>query len=293
MVLKVRTGVPLVWRSPRSLQFGVDTPLVVLDDLDDGAERLVSALVGGISRSGLDMMARTLGVDAVELLARLAPVLEPVLGPVLEPVLEPELEPAVMPAVVVTGSGPLADELRTMLRQQGVLAESGQLPELVAVVADWVIAPDDHGRWLRRDVPHLPVVVGDRGVTIGPLVEPGSGPCLYCVQLTRTDSDPAWPAIASQLWGRPAPPLSRIALGEAAARTAREIQARLTAESPGRGAAATSLHLDARDGAVSSRVWRPHAACRCAAPAESDWAPAVEPASPSVTTRAATAAVPA
>ena len=79
MVLKVRVDVPLVWRSPSSLQFGVDAPLAVLDDLDEGTERIVAALVSGISRSGFDMMARSLGLTpdrAEALLARLGPVLD-------------------------------------------------------------------------------------------------------------------------------------------------------------------------------------------------------------------------
>ena len=54
MVLKVGAGVPLVWRSPSSLQFGVDDPLVVLDDVDAGTERMIAALVPGISRTGFD-----------------------------------------------------------------------------------------------------------------------------------------------------------------------------------------------------------------------------------------------
>jgi len=78
MVLKVRNGVPLVWRSPSSLQFGVDEPLVVLDDVDEGSERLIGALVGGISSTGFEMMARSAGMPsdaASELLARLERVL--------------------------------------------------------------------------------------------------------------------------------------------------------------------------------------------------------------------------
>ena len=55
-----------------------------------------------------------------------------------------------------------------------------------------------------RDVPHLAVVFDDDGARVGPLVEPGAGPCLRCLDLGRRDADPAWPAIAAQLAGRPA-----------------------------------------------------------------------------------------
>jgi len=277
MVLKVRAGVPLVWRSPSSLQFGVDVPLVVLADVDEAAERLVAALVGGISPSGFDMMARSLGRagdPAEALLTR------------LEPVLEAEHSTAAA-RVAVSGEGELVDELRRVLDAEGALAAPNEsAPDLAVIVASWVISPEDHGSWLRRDIPHLPVVLADGGVTVGPLVEPGSGPCLYCVQLTRTDDDPAWPAIATQLWNRPAPAMTRLEVAEAAAFVARRVLDRL-ASGPG-GAMSWRLGRD-----LSSRTWARHPECHCAALAESDWAPAAALATPSATTRAAAAAVPA
>jgi len=295
MVLKVRSEVPLVWRSPSSLQFGVDAPLAVLDELDEGTERIVAALVSGISRSGFDMMARSLGVgddDAEELLARLEPVLE-------------GAPTARASAVTVTGSGPLAEELRRQLATGGLLADPTEsAPDLAVIVAGWLIGAEDHGTWLRRDIPHLPVVVGDAGVTVGPFVEPGSGPCLYCVQLTKTDEDAAWPAIATQLWSRAAPPLTELAIAEAAAFAARRIRERVESAAPGvsirasrystsknESGGATSWRLAAASGELSSRVWTRHAECRCAAPAESDWAPAPDRAIRSATRRAAAAAV--
>jgi hypothetical protein len=276
MVLKVRAGVPLVWRSPSSLQFGVGTPLVVLDDVDEATERLVTALVGGISQSGFEMMTRSLsraGDPAEALLARLGPALET------------EHE-APTHRVVVSGDGELVDELRRVLDDEGVLAAPNESePDLAVVVAGWVLSPEDHGSWLRRDIPHLPVVIGDDGVTVGPLVEPGSGPCLYCVQLTRTDDDPAWPAIATQLWNRRAPALNRLEIAEAAAFTARRALERLAEDRTN----ATSWRLGRE---LSSRVWTQHPECRCSAPAESGWAPAADRAARSATTRAAAAAVP-
>jgi len=286
MVLKVRTGVPLVWRSPSSLQFGVDAPLAVLEELDEGTERIVAALVSGISRSGVDMMARSLalGPDAVEsLLARLEPVLVPQAA-------------AGGHRVVVTGSGALADEVRRLLATEGMLAGSDDsAPELAVIVAGWLIGAEDHGRWLRRDIPHLPVVAGDAGVTVGPLVEPGSGPCLYCVQLTMADADPAWPAIATQLWSRPPPSPSELVIAQSAAFAVRQVVARVATGSTGAGSTrtATSWRLDAATGELSSRGWTRHAECRCAAPAESDWAPAADRETRRATRRAAAAAVPA
>ena len=107
--------------------------------------------------------------------------------------------------MLVTGAGALALRLAAMIGESGRLADSVDAPGLVLLVADWIVSPADHARWLNRDIPHLPIVLGDRGVTVGPFVEPGSGPCLHCVHLSRTDDDPAWPVLATQLWGRATP----------------------------------------------------------------------------------------
>ena len=282
MVLKVVVGVPLVWRSPSSLQFGVDAPLAVLKELDEGTERIVAALVSGISRSGFDMMARSVGLDAVAAEALLAK-LEPVLGE----------SPATVGSVAVTGSGSLAEELRRILDAGGLLVASEESSlDLVVIVAGWLVGAKDHGTWLRRDISHVPVMVSDGGITVGPFVEPGCGPCLYCIQLAMTDDDPAWPAIATQLWSRPAPPLTLLAVAEAAAFTIRRIRERLAAGPPGATPTeATSWRLAAANGELSSRAWTRHSACRCAAPAESDWAPAADRESPAATRRVVAAAV--
>lgn len=157
------------------------------------------------------------------------------------------------------------------------------------LAADWVVSPDDHGRWLRRDVPHLPVIATDDGVTVGPLVEPGRGPCLYCVHLARTDADPAWPAIATQLWGRPSPPMTRTAVASAAAFATRRVLARLD-EGPGDPIA---WHLQSDGGVISAQQRARHPECSCAALPESDWAPDADRGSPPATTSARAASVPA
>jgi bacteriocin biosynthesis cyclodehydratase domain-containing protein len=261
MVLKLAEGVPLVWRSPSSMQLGAIRPLAILDDVTAAHERLLTALAAGISETGFAMMARAAGADPTELLARLAPALATPASPTRR--------------VAVYGAGEVAEEL---VRQLGRASD----PELVVLVGAWVLAPAEHGPWLRRDVPHLPVVVGER-VTVGPLVVPGAGACLHCVHLARRDADPAWPAIATQLHGRPAPALSRTAVAEAASLAAR----RLDAE-PG-----TSWELDPRGGSVSVARWERHPECSCAAPPESDWAPAAVRAAPPAPSSAPGAAVPA
>jgi bacteriocin biosynthesis cyclodehydratase domain-containing protein len=56
---------------------------------------------------------------------------------------------------------------------------------------------------LLAGTPHLAVGVRENTGWLGPLVLPGSGPCLGCLERHRIDRDPAWPLIAAQL-GTPA-----------------------------------------------------------------------------------------
>ncbi|HVV77977.1 MAG TPA: hypothetical protein VHC43_18325 [Mycobacteriales bacterium] len=48
---------------------------------------------------------------------------------------------------------------------------------------------------------HLLVMLRETTASIGPLVLPGSSPCLRCVELARADRDPAWPVLSAQLVG--------------------------------------------------------------------------------------------
>ena len=285
MVLQLLPATPMVWRTPTSVQFGVDAPVVV-DEVGPGTERLLAALRSGVSPSGYAMLARDAGVtppDAEALLDRLAPVLVPVRTPTLTPA---SADGAAGHAVLVTGSGPFAETLAALLSDDGLLARPDERsPALVALVSDWVVPPDDAAHWLRRDVPHLPVVATDRSVSIGPFVEPGRGPCVYCVQLARTDADAAWPAVATQLWGRPAAAHPRITVMTVATFAARRIATRLA---DGPSDAPTAWRVSDRGAAISAATTRLHPRCSCAAPPESDWAPGSGPAGPAATSSAPT-----
>jgi bacteriocin biosynthesis cyclodehydratase domain-containing protein len=273
MVLQLLPETPMVWRTPTSVPFGIDAP-VVIDEVGTGVERLLAALRPGISPSGYAMLARDAGVppaDADAVLDALAPLL----------VGTPAARDDPPATVRVTGSGPFAETLAALLSDEGVLARAEDpAPGLVALVADWVVPPDDAAHWLRRDIPHLPVVVTDRSVSIGPFVEPGRGPCIYCVQLARTDADAAWPAVASQLWGRPGATHPRITVMTVATFAARRIAARL---SDGPADAPTVWRVSDRGATISAATTRLHPRCSCAAPPESDWAAGPVRADPAAT----------
>ncbi|MDQ1576616.1 MAG: hypothetical protein QOH55_1766 [Microbacteriaceae bacterium] len=264
MVLRLDQGIPQVWRSPDVVQFGIDRPLALITDVSTADERMVEALGGGVTRSGLSMIGRHAGAteaEVVRLLAALRPVLLP----------RKPVSNDLSPRIVIDGSGRTADHLAIMLQAGGCVVNDGSGPDtadLAVIVAHYAIAPERFGVWLRRDIPHLAIVFGDRGVRIGPLVEPGITPCLYCSELAHTDDDPAWPAMAAQLYTRTAPAETPVTSAEVAALAARAILARIDRGADAdrddpRALAARSIRIDGETGEASVREHQPHADCGC------------------------------
>ncbi|OFE18071.1 hypothetical protein BA895_13150 [Humibacillus sp. DSM 29435] len=127
--------------------------------------------------------------------------------------------------VVVDGSGPLAEQLVTLLSRDlparsvsttsavmgRSVASTGAVssvvtvdqvnatPSLVVLVGAPALDPRSGDRWLASGTTHLPVSAAGRRTTIGPLVEGPAGPCLWCLDLHRADRDDAWPTVMAQL----------------------------------------------------------------------------------------------
>jgi hypothetical protein len=273
MVLRLDPGWPMLWRSPSSVQFGSDEPLVVLKEVSEGEDRLIAALAAGVSETGFAMLAESLEVSPDRS--------EALLGALASVLARESLAPPRVAAVL--GDSALARGIAGLLSASGGLG-AAEDASVVVLVADWVVTPADHLRWLNRDVPHLPVVVAERAVTVGPLVEPGVGPCLHCVHLARLDEDAAWVAIATQLLGREPRELGSLEVAEAAAFATRRVLARLTGGGAGAGEVGMSWRLG-EGGAVSARKWERHPDCRCATPEGTDWAAAPDRADRGVPTR--------
>ncbi|MFM9877362.1 MAG: TOMM precursor leader peptide-binding protein [Rhodoglobus sp.] len=257
MILKLDPRYPVVWRSPSSIQVGVDPPVAVIDGVTAGQERLLAALAVGVSDAGIGIVTREPSEHSRALLDALGPAMaQP--GP-------PSTDSGV---VAVAGSGPLATDLAHILGASGVrvltseradaLADAGA--DLAVAVAHYVVAPHLHSLWLRRDVPHLPIVFSDSAVRIGPLVEPGVGPCLRCLELHHRDLDFAWPAVATQLLGRRGGAESALLASEGASAAARLVLERLASGAAG---ASTSLRIDAATGERTLARWQPHTDCGC------------------------------
>lgn len=119
-------------------------------------------------------------------------------------------------AVVVDGDGPLAAEIAELLARsvrapvwsgarvdQVVSDPDAPRPVVVVLVGSPALHPQAGDVWLARGTPHLPVVPGCVRATVGPLVDRGHGPCLWCLDLHRADRDDAWPTVLAQVCGDP------------------------------------------------------------------------------------------
>jgi bacteriocin biosynthesis cyclodehydratase domain-containing protein len=260
MVLKLDPRATMVWRDPFSLQFGVDPARVVLREVSSSEERMIAALASGVSRSGLTMIAESSGSDES--------VIENLLARVGALLIDDEA-PQPRKIVNIAGSGPTVDRIAETLVQSGVLVRvsaraSAEPCHLGLAVGHYVLDPDSYGFWLRRDLPHLPIIFGDETVAIGPLIEPGITACLYCLEHHRRDADASWSAIASQLWGRASGSETPLVSREVAAIACRIMMTRLAGNWSGPTvAAATSIRLSVDSGQTIRRDWMPHPDCGC------------------------------
>jgi bacteriocin biosynthesis cyclodehydratase domain-containing protein len=270
MIYRLDSTLPLVWRTPHSLQLGVDPAVIVIDDVTEAQEKMLAALAVGVTAAGLRLVANGNAAKRDELLELVAPVLERA----------PEERPT--REVTLCGGGEFVEILARALGSDAVhvtiVRELRDLPDtrpdLAIIVAAHVVAPAFHGVWLRRDVPHLAVVFSESASVVGPVVDPGTGPCLLCLELHRRDADPSWPAIATQLLGRGRAADSPALLLESAAEVCRIVAAHGSGPA-GSGAGETSVRIDAASGERVTTVWTVHPECGCRGiPLLADWAPA-------------------
>jgi len=285
--LRLPARAPVVWRDPSSLQIGVEHVHAVVDRVTAGQAEFLAAVSAGLGAGGISAVVVQVGCDrseAVDLVRRLGPVL--LLGP------SAQLALTSRPVVRLAGRGALADEVGRLLEScgLGVLLEDGESAASAAstpgrgrvdgarqhvgvVVGGLALDPVVVSEWLRRDVPHVLVRVGDRSVRVGPVVVPGVTACARCLHLHDGDRDRAWPAVAGQLAALPvaAPPL--LVLRDAAVRTVRRVLAATTSLAGGDGGGrvggsdpAEVVRIDLDTYEVSSSVVRPHPDCGCGAP---------------------------
>jgi bacteriocin biosynthesis cyclodehydratase domain-containing protein len=101
----------------------------------------------------------------------------------------------------------IADDGRTLLRHAGLPAPLQRRPgprakgapvEVHVVVAVGEPPRDALDERTEHAVPHLLLRFVEGRAVVGPFVTPGSSACLRCLDLHRTDTDPAWPLLREQ-----------------------------------------------------------------------------------------------
>lgn len=161
-----------------------------------------------------------------------------------------------------------------VLRQQTprvrVTRRGAAVPDVVVTVATDAADPGTALDLMAAEVAHLPVVIREADVVVGPFVDPRPGddppwPCLRCVDLHRAELDPAWPVVLSQLTARhrsavtgPPAALATVAGGLAAA----EVLAHLDGDTPVTLGAQYEIPLPSVEPRL--RRWVAHPECGCA-----------------------------
>ena len=256
MVLRLDPRYPVIWRDLTSLQIGAETPIATIPNISAPFERLIGALMAGVSQPEFERLAERLGIAADELpgfLDRISPALA------ADPV------PATRPGWVVDGTGPTAQRVASLLEATGLPAPdpaAHRRPGLVVLVATHVIDPRRYIRWLSLDIPHLAVVYTDTGARVGPLVEPGAGPCLHCLARHNVERDPAWPAIASQLLGQGAASEREPLVSVVAGLAARLAEVRLVNGTNDLDSASLSFDAQSLTGRRAEHRQHPDCGCR-------------------------------
>lgn len=260
-VYRIRTNKPLLWRTPSSLQVGVDEPVTVVDDIPDNAARLVHALHDGISAHGFDSLRRQL-----KLPASTATALLEALHPTFQS--PPEQHRT---SIAVLSRSRAGAALATQLAHLGaaVTLESQPQPaleqgvDLVVLAADYLLDPAWRVSLSATHTPHLPVVFSDSSIQVGPLVRIGDTPCLVCLELAHRDREPHWLSLGSQLWSLESPLGSAVG-GSIAGLLAALLTGLATASPDWWGAeSATALVWHAESNHIVARPHDFHPECLC------------------------------
>ncbi|MCK0117396.1 ThiF family adenylyltransferase [Isoptericola sp. S6320L] len=139
------------------------------------------------------------------------------------------------------------------------------LPDVVVAVCDRVVRPETFTLLMSAGIPHLPVVVGEADVTLGPFVLPGSTACTACWHRHATDADERWPELVDQLAELPAAPGQETVLSvTAAALAAGQVLAHLDGTRP--AAAGAVLEVTLPEAVARTRPVEAHPACPCTVP---------------------------
>jgi hypothetical protein len=166
--------------------------------------------------------------------------------------------------IVIAGDGMIASLLSGALTEAGVgTVSQATIAEATAMRGEGAFAVHiGMTSGIRNRAPHLAISVRDGVAIVGPLVPESGGPCLICLDLHRTDRDPAWPRLAEQLAeaGPAQPPCASATAMTAAGFAAAEVLAYVDGSGP--TTIATTVEINGT-APWRRRSWTPHPACDC------------------------------
>ena len=140
-------------------------------------------------------------------------------------------------------------------------------PDLVVLASGRDDVRERARRLVLEGTAHLLVEVRGATGVVGPLVLPGRTPCLRCLDLTRSDLDPAWPLLSHQLPA--AGEDERGCDGPLALAVAAQAAMQVLAMADGTTVPAAlggTLEMVLPDWRWRRRTWPPHRDCGCAGP---------------------------
>ena len=266
-MVRLRPTAHPVRRAPDQVQFGLSPSTgIVLAGLTETESELLLSLAQSAGTARDVSLAERFAVP----LARVREFIGVLRS---HDLLVPDTVPAEGHRLCVPGRGTVIDLVREYVAAAdiGVLVpDEPGVPaavDLALVCSIGATAPDEGAVWHRAGTPHLPVVLRDHEVVIGPLVHPGRSACLRCLDLHRRDRDRAWPRILSQV-GSPTTDLGRsVDAPGPQARTIAALVSMMAKECLGTPAAALGVawQVSLPWPEVHTRVWEPHPYCDCAA----------------------------
>lgn len=209
---RIKSWLRPVRRRAGEVQFGVGPSGVIVQGLTSAEAQLLPRLDGSLTRRATFELALAAGVPA-DRWRELLDVLDQL------DLLDRQHRdgfPArlVRGHVLVDGCGDLASDCAALLRRCGIERVSHgrtavdvslgsprvSRPDMVVIVGDRAIDPRRGDVWLRQRVPHLPVIVSGTQGEVGPVLSAAPGtPCLWCLDLHRSDRDEEWPTVMAQL----------------------------------------------------------------------------------------------
>lgn len=138
-----------------------------------------------------------------------------------------------------------------------------RLPDVVVVVEAHAARPGRYERLLGAGIPHLPVVVREADVVVGPLVLPGRSACVGCCDRHAADADPGWPYVVADLARRPTDEVAHetTLAATAAALAAGQVLALLDGATP--ATVGRRLEVALPEAVPRAREVAPHPGCGC------------------------------